>query len=47
MEPNSPNQFDDHPIGKVFGQLEGIITSRKASKSERSYTSNLLAAGVV
>ena len=47
MEPDSPNQFDDDPLGKVFGQLEGIITSRKASKSERSYTSKLLAAGVV
>ncbi|MBT6643468.1 MAG: phosphoribosyl-ATP diphosphatase, partial [Planctomycetaceae bacterium] len=47
MEPDSPNQFDDDQIGKVFGQLEGIITSRKASKSERSYTSKLLAAGVV
>ncbi len=47
MEPGSPNQLDDQSVGKVFGQLEGIITNRKASRSERSYTSKLLAEGVV
>ena len=47
MESGSPNQLDDQSVGKVFGQLEGIITSRKTSGSEQSYTSKLLAEGAV
>ena len=47
MEPDSPNQFDDQSVGRIFGQLESIIASRKTSSSEKSYTSKLLAAGVV
>ena len=47
MKSGSPNQFDDQSVGRIFGQLESIIVSRKTLSSEKSYTSKLLTAGVV